>query len=430
MSVNFFLKDKKKEQTSVNAIVRFKGERFKIATGERVIVEYWQNEKNRVKQIRAYKDSAEINLRLSIWENLLNTVCNDFAILMKVPTKEEFSKAIDRKQNNEVKQSALFIEYLEDFIPRSGRAKRTKLSYGTTKNILKSFEKETRLKLHFEDINMSFYKNFKEFIEKEGKSKNYFGTMIKNIKLFMEESKDEGLHNSAEYRNKKFITTNETSDSVYLTEEELLKIYNLKFTEDLIRNLDDYKDIRAQNLYRKIEALNHVRNRFLIGAYTALRVSDFNRLGEINLDDNFIRIKPAKGATVRKNDDVIIPIHWIIKEILENGFDLSKTISDQKINKHIKEICQLAEIKNLVSFSRTEGGKLVETVKPKHELITTHTARRSGATNMFNAGIPTIRIMKITGHKTEKAFMKYIKISQEENAKSLADHPFFAKKTS
>ena len=87
----------------------------------------------------------------------------------------------------------------------------------------------------------------------------------------------------------------------------------------------------------------------------------------------------------------------------------------------------MAEIKNLVSSSRTEGGKLVETVKQKFELITTHTARRSGATNMFNAGIPTIRIMKITGHKTEKAFMKYIKISQEENAKSLSDHPFFKK---
>jgi len=427
MSVNFFLKDKKKEQTSVDAIVRFKGERFKIATGERVIVDYWLDDKKRVKQVRAYKDAAEINLRLSIWKNTLDAVCNDFAITMKVPTKEEFLKAIEKKQNKGVKPSNLLVDYLENFIPRSGRADRTKLSYGSTKNLLISFEKETRTKLHFEDINMSFYKNFKKYIEKEGKSKNYFGTMIKNIKLFMEESKEEGLHISIEHRNKKFRTTSETADSVYLTENELLKIYNLEFTEDLIRNLEDYKDIRTQNLTRKIEALNHVRNRFLIGAYTALRVSDFNRLGEINLDDNFIRIKPAKGATIRKNDDVIIPIHWIIKEILETDFDLTKTISDQKINKHIKEICQMAGINNLISSSRTEGGKLVETVKQKFELITTHTARRSGATNMFNAGIPSIRIMKITGHKTEKAFMKYIKISQEENAKSLADHPFFKK---
>jgi hypothetical protein len=35
---------------------------------------------------------------------------------------------------------------------------------------------------------------------------------------------------------------------------------------------------------------------------------------------------------------------------------------------------------------------------------------------MFKAGIPSISIMKITGHKTETQFMKYIKVSKEENA--------------
>jgi len=39
--------------------------------------------------------------------------------------------------------------------------------------------------------------------------------------------------------------------------------------------------------------------------------------------------------------------------------------------------------------------------------------------------VPTISIMKITGHRTEKSFMKYIRISQEENANKLTHHPFF-----
>ena len=42
------------------------------------------------------------------------------------------------------------------------------------------------------------------------------------------------------------------------------------------------------------------------------------------------------------------------------------------------------------------------------------------------AEIPTISIIKITGHKTEKAFMRYIKISQEDNANKLMDHPYFS----
>jgi len=49
-----------------------------------------------------------------------------------------------------------------------------------------------------------------------------------------------------------------------------------------------------------------------------------------------------------------------------------------------------------------------------------HTARRSGATNMYKQGIPSIDIMKITGHTKESTFMRYIKISKEETAERIA----------
>ncbi|MBS1686979.1 MAG: hypothetical protein JSS76_19735 [Bacteroidetes bacterium] len=44
---------------------------------------------------------------------------------------------------------------------------------------------------------------------------------------------------------------------------------------------------------------------------------------------------------------------------------------------------------------------------------------------MYLAGIPTIDIMKITGHKKESNFMKYICITNEETANKLANHPYF-----
>ncbi len=61
----------------------------------------------------------------------------------------------------------------------------------------------------------------------------------------------------------------------------------------------------------------------------------------------------------------------------------------------------------------------------KYELVCTHTARRSFATNAYKAGVPTIAIMKITGHTQESTFLRYIKVSAEENAEMLAKHPFF-----
>lgn len=176
-------------------------------------------------------------------------------------------------------------------------------------------------------------------------------------------------------------------------------------------------------MQKKAAALNLAKNKFLIGAFTALRVSDFNRLDEVNIKTGFISIAPAKGTA--KNEPVIIPIHPVIKEILANGFNIATQVSDQKLNKHIKEVAQLVGITEPVTIARTEGTKVVERTQPKYKLISTHTARRSGATNMYLAGIPSISIMKITGHRTESSFLKYIKISQEENARLLAKHPFF-----
>lgn len=47
--------------------------------------------------------------------------------------------------------------------------------------------------------------------------------------------------------------------------------------------------------------------------------------------------------------------------------------------------------------------------------------------NMYLAGIPTAKIMLFTGHQTEDSFFKYIRIGKQENAKELAEHPFFKK---
>lgn len=76
-------------------------------------------------------------------------------------------------------------------------------------------------------------------------------------------------------------------------------------------------------------------------------------------------------------------------------------------------------------MGRTKGGMRQTRVLEKWQLITTHTARRSFATNAFLAGVPTISIMKITGHKSELVFMHYIKISSEQNALLMLEHDHF-----
>jgi integrase len=57
-----------------------------------------------------------------------------------------------------------------------------------------------------------------------------------------------------------------------------------------------------------------------------------------------------------------------------------------------------------------------------YECISSHTARRSFATNLYLDGYPTIEIQKITGHKTETSFMKYIRVTKLDAAKRLSAH--------
>lgn len=104
---------------------------------------------------------------------------------------------------------------------------------------------------------------------------------------------------------------------------------------------------------------------------------------------------------------------------------LPSCVTNQKMNEYLKEIGELAEINDTVHLSSTKGGMRYDESFKKWELITTHTARRSAANNMYLTGVPSISIMKINGHKTEKAFLKYIRITQEDNALKLREHPYF-----
>ena len=87
-------------------------------------------------------------------------------------------------------------------------------------------------------------------------------------------------------------------------------------------------------------------------------------------------------------------------------------------------------LRELIRLRSLHGGiiQVHRVAITKTRQMKTHTARCSGATNMYLAGIPTIAIMKITGHKTEREFMKYIKITEEQTALELMSHPYFSGK--
>lgn len=184
----------------------------------------------------------------------------------------------------------------------------------------------------------------------------------------------------------------------------------------------DTSEITRIYYYKELSSSEErIRDLFILGCMTGLRYSDYSRLTEDNFVDNKIQIKTKKTGVL-----VIIPQAKYVRELLRKyNYQCPVCVGIQYFNKVIKRICRKVGICQPTPYERIIGTEKISVVKEKWELICSHTARRSAATNMFLAGIPPLRIMMITGHKTEAAFMRYIGLTKEENAATLAGSMFF-----
>lgn len=419
MEVSFYLKSKTaKKETPIYARISFEGKHVKYYPTEKINPKNWNKKTHRAKEVATFVGHTECNTRLNniatnimaVYRKYLND--ND----SKIPTPETLKILLDKelKKVEPVKDVLkTFFGFFADLIintenggrvqPISGKpySKATITIYKSTLNKLKVFQGTRKRIIDFKTIDIDFYTDYTEYLAKRLKlSTNAIGKEIKIIKVVMNEATERGLNENLQFRSKKFSTTSEQSDSIYLTENDLKELLNLDLTEN--------------------KRLENARDLFLIGCYAGLRFSDFSIITPAQLSDGFINIKEQ----TKTGQPIVIPIHPVIKKIVEkyNG-NLPRSISNQKLNKFLKEIGEKLPCLSTPFISTiTKGGFKISKTRQKWELLNTHTGRRSFATNEYLNGTPTLTIMAITGHKTEKAFLNYIKLTLDEHAKLLQTH--------
>lgn len=406
MKTKFYLKrPKEKIPTAIICSVTFSKNRLKIYTGISVEPKYWSKKAHSVRQTPSYRQGSSINARLDKIKGEIEKCYYDYLNNHNAePTAITFKKHIDKALGRSKETKLSFFEYFQDFINRTKAGQRQTAngkiikpakakSYGTTFNNLTEFN----AKLNFENIDLDFYYSWLKHLRDKGYSENNIGTHIKNLKVLLNEATERGVSTNLSYKTKRFSGISEDVDNIALTVEEL-------------------KDLQDLNL-SGTPYLDRVRDIFLIGCYTGLRFSDFSRLTADNIKGNYIEIKQQKTGK-----PVAIPVHPIIKHIIDKYDEsLPNAISNQKFNEYLKKVCKkVPSLCEPTSKTGTKGGLQVTKNYQKWEIITTHTARRSFATNAYLQGIPTITIMAITGHKTEKNFLKYIKVTPKEHAKIMA----------
>ena len=427
---------------------------LKYYTDITMIPDLWNKDLNRAKEsnkwanpetfdisINAVKESArknyeKINSRIETFETTAKDLISNLTVNGNPPTHEKLKTELDKIYKPErivskVETPNDLFPFIDFFIKTSNNKVSTIKSYKMVRRNLLEYQTAKKTVLNFNSIDIDFYNSFVDFltkptrtkskkgeiIMKPGLSKNTIGTRIKGLKTFLNEANDRGINVPKDYQKKSFKKPSEETMSIYLSEKELFKMYHIEKSPESLEVLR-----KEYNTDKLPEYLVKVRDLFLIGSYTGLRFSDLSQLKKENITtQNTISIKTQKTNTL-----VVVPVHPITRQIFEKyDYQLPRAISNQKFNDYIKEVAMIAGINEPTTTETTKGGFKVSETTEKYNLVTSHTARRSFATNAFLADMPSISIMKITGHKTESAFMKYIKMSAKDNAEKMQSHKFF-----
>ncbi|WP_438711436.1 tyrosine-type recombinase/integrase [Aquimarina muelleri] len=402
--------------------------RLRYSTGLKIRnIKNWDENKMRIKNVLEEVDKVVINNKLNDLQSKFLKMYSEVTVnqgkaidnnILKEFCDEYFNKTSKVKSDDEYKELLPFFEWYMDYhrtnpSMTTGKpiASGTLKTYKNTYKILKRFNRKV-YKLTYEKITLEFYENFLDYLREEDYATTYIGTIIKILKTIMGAAFERGYHNNLDFKK-----PTEEVYNIYLTPEELRRIENLKFTTTYLNNY---------GLKLTPAIMSQARDLFLIGANTGLRVSDYNRLEQKNLIErngrNYIEIKTKKTGKV-----IAIPINSVIKEILDRNNGIPpKKMPEQHINYALKKIGELAQIKSEVNKKNTKGGKEVVKTYKKYELITNHTGRRSFCTNAYMSEMPTIDIMAISGHSSEKTFYNYIKVDHLERADKIALHKFFS----
>jgi integrase len=304
-------------------------------------------------------------------------------------------------------EGVYFADFIREVVEKKSRRKSAQYPavYDAIIKHLRQFSEEYDCDIFTNSVTAEFLEDFIIYLESQGLRHN---TIVGYILKTQSMVRRAGQYNYAVDSTYDEIDMQlEETNAVFLSMNEITRIYYYKFLK---------QDRR--------KAKERIRDLFVVGCLTALRYSDYSTLTKDNFQNGYI-VKRTKKTNV----DVKIPMHDYVKEIYAKyGGVIPCGLCIQYVNKYLKVIMKEIGLNDLVTYSLTKGGKLITVTRQKWELISSHTARRSAATNMYLTGrMTTLEIMRLTGHRTEQNFFRYIRLTNDDTARSISGDMFFRK---
>lgn len=341
------------------------------------------------KELNLFLDSFENEIKKAVREMKADNISIEFEEIKR----KLLEKFTNKTTSNIFDALNLYIKVRENDLTAS-----TLKKFENIKKLLIEFQNKTYTKLTFGALDLSFYDSFLNFlIYKKKLNSNTAYKNISLLKTFLAWSYDRGLNKYDYFR--KFKKKEYAVDIVTLTEKELNQLENLDLSDD--------------------PRLDKTRDLFLFACFTGARFSDIHNIDRADIKENVWYLRQIKTRNITEIPLIDKALNILKKyELYEKPLPV---ISNQKMNKYLKELCQRAEFFEKVRVTEQKGNQVIEKVYQKYELITTHTARRTFITLSLTKGMNAQIVMSITGHKSYGSFRKYVNLVTEDKQRALKE---------
>lgn len=401
---SFYLRWPEKPLSPIYAYVTFNSERLRFSIGLSVHTAFWDAESQKVRstlQRKSYPQASSANAYLEQVRGEIGKVLSALVLQGTRPTPQLLAKHLESfrqptKGKKTTKDGSTFFEAFSLFQEERKKhvGERRIAVFKTLENHLKNFEDENRRVVSFDTLTPELYEEFLAYLYKLELSPATARKNVKALRCFLKHANERGIANITYTKFK--LPKDTAPEIIALTEAELQAMKEV----DLANN----------------QRLAHARDLFLIQCYTGLRFSDAVTLSpdNIDLERGFIRL------TVQKTEEPLrIPITEPLRRLLL-AYELTPPrITNQEMNRSIKNVAFLAKLDDPVRLTIYEGRTRKEATVEKWRAITSHTGRKTFCTLSLLRGAMPDLVMKVSGHTDHRSFKRYIEITDKKTAEEM-----------
>lgn len=440
MAITYFIRSIKKADSEVSVWIKFRNKSidYRVPSGQKVPARFWDKKSGSVKTnvLESQETVSRLRSLDSTLDELKSYLFEKAWMQGESLTKEDLSnyvqQFIESKRLTALDFPRDIMGYLHNLIQRmkEGSFKFKGASYdedtikvwsvfeGVLSKFMRHHKTKTGIVVRWDNIDKSVADSFMQFLDESGYMTKTTNKYLTTMKALIKYAYTDGLHDNKrclEFFFKQREVEGCSATKIYLTKDELQALYEMPLsgTKDKVRDI------------------------FLIGCYTCQRISDYGRLCKENFCTTPRGTKVVKLIQEKTNNSITIPIiNDNLLAIGEKYGFVFPSICDQIMNRYIKEIAKElsvsvpslagkypttltmkekdAEKKGKIVYERDSMGRAL---KAKYDLISSHTARRSGITNLYLSRLfSTRQMMSVSGHTTEDNFFAYVRLSSDELA--------------